>query len=56
LALLAAVMAAAGGPLPAQTVSVDALKGGMLGNDEIAAEWQLHDGRLSGVAIHARKP
>jgi hypothetical protein len=45
-----------GGPLRAQTVSVDALNGGTLGNDQISAEWQLTDGHLSGVVVRDKKP
>ena len=41
--------------LRAQTVSFDALKGGTLGNDDIVAEWQLHDGHLGGVVVREKK-
>jgi len=34
------------------TVAVNALTGGTLANREISAEWQIHDGHLSGLVIH----
>src|SRR5271170_8066603 len=34
------------------TVVVNALTGGTLANREISAEWQIHDGHLTGVVIH----
>ncbi len=34
------------------TVAVNALNGGTLANREIAAEWQIHDGHLTGAVIH----
>ncbi len=56
LALLVAIVAVAAstGMLLAQTVSVDPLKGGALGNDRIVARWTLHDGHLSGVVVREK--
>ncbi len=54
-AFLVAILAASRGMLRAQTVSFDALKGGTLGNEEIVAEWQLHDGHLGGVVVREKK-
>ena len=56
VALLAAIGALAGSicMLRAQTVSVDPLKGGTLGNEQIVAEWQTHDGHLSGVVVREK--
>ncbi len=53
VAILAA--GASGGMLPAQTVSIDAAKGGTLGNGQISAEWQLTDGHLSGVVVRDKQ-
>jgi hypothetical protein len=55
--LLGAIIAigASSVTLCAQTVSVDALKGGALGNDQIDAEWQLTDGHLSGIVVRDKK-
>ena len=54
---LAAIVAvgASSGTLCAQTVSIDALKGGTLSNEQITAEWQLTDGHLSGVVVRDKK-
>jgi hypothetical protein len=54
LLLATAIGVASTGLLRAQTVSVDALKSGSLGNETISAEWQLQDGRLSGVIVRAQ--
>jgi hypothetical protein len=53
MGLLIAV-GASGGMLRAQTVSVDPLKGGMLGNGQIVAAWQIHDGRLSDFVVREK--
>ena len=47
-------VAASAGVLCAQTVSIDPLKGGTLGNEQIAATWSLRDGHLSGVVIREK--
>jgi hypothetical protein len=51
---LLVVVAAKTGALCAQTISVDALKGGTLGSDRIAATWTLRDGRLSRVVVREK--
>ncbi len=55
VAMLVIAVAASAGVLCAQTVSLDSAKGGTLGNDDIVAAWQMHDGHLSGVVIQERK-
>lgn len=40
--------------LSAQDVNVDPLAGGTLSDDEIAAEWHIHDRHLSGVTVRAK--
>jgi hypothetical protein len=55
LAFLIAIVAAGHiDMLRAQTVSIDALKGGTLGNDQIATTWSLHDGHLGGVVVREK--
>ncbi len=47
-------VAASAGMLCAQTVSIDPVKGGTLGNEQIAADWSLRDGHLSGMVIREK--
>ncbi len=47
-------IAASGDMVRAQTVSIDALKGGTLGDEQVGASWDLRDGRLSDVVIREK--
>jgi hypothetical protein len=47
-------IAASGDMVRAQTVSIDALKGGTLGNEQVGASWDLRDGHLRGVVIREK--
>ncbi len=40
--------------LCAQTVSIDSLKGGTLGNEQIAAAWSVRDGHLRDVVVREK--
>ncbi len=53
--LITIVAVAVSSALCAQTASIDPLKGGMLGNEQISAKWQLTDGHLSGLFVRDKK-